>query len=185
MRRDRVLVSRQRSPGDPVSRQPPDRLAARLTAVPPRVPVAERLRHDLRHGGVIAVRVAHVRPLVTPPGHRVGDVVDAAADAEQVIGVTARLTSTERPVRRRVTAHQEAELRVVRHRFGEGGTGRVTLAFPPGSDRLIQRIKDSRIRRGGGYAGVGPACVVSGLGVSPDGNAGRGCSGRRAAGTGC
>ena len=29
------------------------------------------------------------------------------------------------------------------------------------------------------------ACVVSGLGVSPDGNAGRRCSGRRAAGTAC
>jgi hypothetical protein len=32
---------------------------------------------------------------------------------------------------------------------------------------------------------LGPACVVSDLGVSPDGNAGRECSGRRAAGAGC
>src|SRR6266566_3293406 len=85
MRRDRVLISRQRS-RDPVSGQPPDRLAAWLTAVTPRVPVAERLRHDLGPGGMIAARAVHVRPLVTPPGQRVGDVVDAAADAEQVIG---------------------------------------------------------------------------------------------------
>ena len=34
------------------------------------------------------------------------------------------------------------------------GTGRVTLVFPLGGDRLIQRIKDSRIRRGDGHAGV-------------------------------
>ena len=54
----------------------------------------------LGRGGVIAVRAAHVRPLVTSPGHHVGDVVDAATDAEQVIGVTARLISTERPAER-------------------------------------------------------------------------------------
>src|SRR6266567_6858959 len=110
MRRDRVLISRQRS-RDPVSGQPLDRLAARLTAVTPRVPVAERLRHDLGRGGMITVRAALVRPLVTPRGHRVGHVVEAAVDAEQVIGVTARLISAEWPVRRRGAAHQEAELR--------------------------------------------------------------------------
>jgi len=49
---------------------------------------------------MITVRAVHVRPLVTTPGHRVGDVVEAAVDAEQVIGVTARLISTERPVAR-------------------------------------------------------------------------------------
>jgi hypothetical protein len=46
MRRDRVLVSRQRS-RDPVCGQPPDRLAARLTAVTPRVPVAVPAREAI------------------------------------------------------------------------------------------------------------------------------------------
>ena len=153
MRRDRVVVSRQRS-RDPVSGQPPDRLAARLTAVTLLVPVAKRLRHDLGRGVMITVRATLVWPPVPPPGHRAGDVVDATVDAEQVVRVTARLISPKWPVRRRVAAHQEAELRVVRHRFRADGTSRVTLAFPPGSDRLIQRIKDGRVRRGDAYAGI-------------------------------
>lgn len=101
MRRDRALVSRQRS-RDPVSGQPPDRLAARLMAVTPRVPVAERLRHDLACGGMIAMRAAPVWPRVAPPGHRVGDVEDAAVDAEQV-PVSAGVTATQASMSSRKT----------------------------------------------------------------------------------
>jgi hypothetical protein len=46
---------------------------------------------------MITVRAALAWPLVASQGHRVGDVVEAAVDAEQVIGVTARLISGNGP----------------------------------------------------------------------------------------
>ena len=73
---DQVLDTVRR---DAVSQpsQSADRLPVRHATVTPRIPDTERFRRGLDIGITVTVQTAVLRPLLSPFGHGLGDVVDA------------------------------------------------------------------------------------------------------------
>jgi len=108
----------------------------------------------------------------------IGADAAAAAEADGLLVIGARVTFRHPLVRSAVyRAASPPQRRAVHQALAQ--------RHEMGSSLLVEPLRALAVQGRPGRTALGRRCVVSGLGVSPDGNAGRRCSGRRAAGTGC